>query len=147
MRRQITVTTACIIAVSAACLVGSALAAATTKIQLRHTRLGTILVDSRGFTLYAFTRDSRNRDSCAAISGCASVWPLTKQSGALIAGTGVNRALLGSIKVGRSRQVTYAGRPLYGYTGDGGPGSTDYVGFNQFGGTWYALDAHGKVVK
>lgn len=129
------------------CLAAPALAAATTKVQLRHTRLGTILVNSRGFTLYDFTRDSRNRDRCAGIGGCRSVWPLLTTNGSTIAGTGVSRRLLGSIRVGHSRQVTYAGHPLYTYSGDAGPGSTEYVGFTQFGGAWDALSATGKIVR
>jgi len=33
-------------------------------VQLRQTGKGKILVDSRGFTLYMFTRDSRKHDAC-----------------------------------------------------------------------------------
>ncbi len=130
-----------------ACLCAPAIAAAATKVQLRHTGVGTILANGRGFTLYVFTRDARNRDRCAGLSGCASVWPFLTTNGQTIAGKGVNARLLGSIRVGRSRQVTYAGHPLYTYVGDAGPGSTGYVGFTQFGGTWDALNAAGNVVK
>jgi hypothetical protein len=70
-----------------------------------------------------------------------------KPSGRLVAGSGVNRHLLGTIKVGRTRQVTYAGHPLYHYIGDSGPGQTEYIGVNQAGGFWYALNAAGSVVK
>src|SRR5947209_13105229 len=105
-------------AVSAACAVAPAVASAATKVQLRHTSAGTILVNGRGFTLYMFTRDGRNRDRCVAISGCRSVWPLLAQSGSTVAGRGVRRSQLGSIKVGGRRQVTYAGHPLYSYIGD-----------------------------
>ena len=44
-------------------------------------------------------------------------------------------------------QVTYAGHPLYTYTGDSGPGKTSYVGVKAFGGAWYALNASGGAVK
>ena len=129
------------------CFAAPTLAAVATKVQLRHTRLGTILVNGRGLTLYVFTRDARNRDRCASIRGCPSVWPLLATNGGTSAGAGVNRRLLGSIRVGHSRQVTYAGHPLYTYSGDAGPGNTAYVGFRQFGGTWYALSPAGKLVK
>jgi predicted lipoprotein with Yx(FWY)xxD motif len=122
--------------------------ARATKVQIRHTKLGGILADGRGFTLYAFTRDSRNRDRCVAISGCAGIWPLLKTSGPVTAGAGVRRSLLGTIKLpGGARQVTYAGHPLYLYVGDSGPGDTSYVGVQQFGGRWYAINAGGAVVK
>jgi predicted lipoprotein with Yx(FWY)xxD motif len=147
MKRSFSARFAALVTTALVCLAAPALAAAATKVQLRHTRAGTILVNGRGFTLYVFTRDARNRDRCAGIGGCRSVWPLLTTNGSTVAGRGVNRGLLGSIRVGHSRQVTYAGHPLYTYVGDAGPGSTSYVGFTQFGGTWYALNAAGKVVR
>lgn len=132
-------------AVAAAAPTGHAARAGT--VQLRRTSIGTILVNSRGMTIYAFGRDSRNRDRCASISGCTSVWPLVTSSGRPTAGSGVARGLLGSIRVAGHNQATYAGRPLYTYTGDGAPGDTSYVGASQFGGTWYAVTANGKLVR
>lgn len=138
---------AAMLVTAVACLGAPAIAAAATKVQLRHTGVGTILVNGRGFTLYVFTRDARNRDRCASIGGCASVWPVLARSGQTIAGKGVNPHLLGSIRVRHSRQVTYAGKPLYTYIGDARPASTAYVGFAQFGGRWYAVNAAGRNVK
>lgn len=55
-------------------------------------------------------------------------------------------SLLGTIKYrGKFRQVTYAGHPLYGYSGDLRPRSTDYVGAYEYGGSWYAVTAAGKA--
>jgi predicted lipoprotein with Yx(FWY)xxD motif len=116
-------------------------------VQLRQTSKGKILVNSRGFTLYVFSRDSKNHDACVHINGCASLWPVLKATVPLKAGRGVNARLLGTIKVGRTRQVTYAGHPLYQYIGDSGPGQTSYVGQNQQGGFWYAINAAGTVIK
>lgn len=122
--------------------------ARAAKLQLRHTTLGNILVTGRGFTVFAFTRDSRNHDRCAAISGCNSIWPVVATNGTPMTGPGVKRSLLGTIKLdGGTRQVTYAGHPLYTYIGSSGPGDTSYVGVSQFGGKWLALDAGGHTVK
>lgn len=115
-------------------------------VNLRHTSLGSILVNGRGRTLYAFTRDSRNRDRCVSTSGCTSVWPVATTSGRPVAGAGVKRSLLGTIRISGGRtQVTYDGHPLYSYTGDTGAGQTDYVGARQFGGTWKAVEANGSM--
>ena len=121
--------------------------AQATTIQLRRTAVGAILATAGGRTIYTFGRDSRNRDRCAAISGCTSVWPLVATSGTPIAGRGVSRRLLGTIRVHGAKQVTYAGWPLYTYAGDSGPGQTSYVGVSQFGGPWYAINARGGRVK
>jgi predicted lipoprotein with Yx(FWY)xxD motif len=117
-------------------------------IKTRSTSLGKALVNGSGFTVYVFTRDGRNRDTCAHISGCTGVWPLVKTSGPPIAGAGVKRSLLGTITLGHGvKQVTYAGHPLYQYSGDGSRGATDYVGAREFGGSWYAITPAGKLIK
>jgi predicted lipoprotein with Yx(FWY)xxD motif len=117
-------------------------------LKLSTTSKGKILVSSSGFTLYMFTRDVRNKDRCAMISGCAGVWPALTVKGKPTAGPGVRRSLLGTIKLAHGvRQVTYAGRPLYTYAFDGGPGATSYIGANQFGGNWFALTAGGRKVR
>jgi predicted lipoprotein with Yx(FWY)xxD motif len=144
-----------IVAAIAALAPAGALAASTsahvargTTVQLRHTSLGEILVDRQGFTLYMFTADSSRHDKCMSIRGCVGVWPVLTTSANPVAGSGVKASLLGTITVsGRTKQVTYAGHPLYTYVGDSGPGQTSYVGARQFGGNWYALNSAGKTVK
>lgn len=121
-------------------------AAKRPTVRLEHTNLGMILVDSGGYTLYLFTRDRRNTDRCMKVSGCLGVWPALASTDRPMAGSGVKASLLGTIKFhGKQRQVTYAGHPLYGYSGDFGPRSTSYVGAYEYGGTWYAVNAAGKA--
>ena len=118
------------------------------KIQLRHTEIGKVLVDSSGFTLYRFSKDPRNSDTCVKISGCTNLWPPVMSSGRPVAGPGVRAALLSTIKLpGGGRQVTYAGHPLYRYSAATEKAETGYVGAQQFGGSWYALNAAGGSVK
>ncbi len=135
----------------AATLTGATMAMAAghrARLQLGSTSLGRIVENGQGFTIYMFTRDHRNRDSCVKVAGCTSVWPPVTTSGKPVAGPGVKRSLIGTIALAHGRrQVTYAGRPLYTYGGDGGPGSTSYNGFPEFGGTWWALGSTGRAVK
>src|SRR5438067_8707405 len=101
------------------------IASALAEIKLRKTTVGTILVNSRGFTVYAFTRDPRNRDMCVALRGCSPVWPAVTTTGKPIAGHGVRASLLNTINLrGGRKQMTYAGHPLYTYVGDSAPGET-----------------------
>jgi predicted lipoprotein with Yx(FWY)xxD motif len=90
-----------------------------------------------------FTHDRRNTDTCVHISGCAATWPPLYVSGSPSAGAGVKRSLLGTIAVGHRRQVTYAGHPLYTYTGASGPGDASYAGVSLDGGKWDAVTASG----
>src|SRR5206468_610668 len=77
-----------------------------TKVSLRRTALGRILVDNRGRTLYLFRKDARRRSRCGA--GCASAWPPLRTTGRPLAGAGMHARRLGSIRRSDgSRQVTY----------------------------------------
>lgn len=128
--------------------VPTAHAARAAKVTLRHTRLGNILATASGFTLYEFTHDHGAHNSCVSIRECSGTWPPYTTSGRPTAGPGVRASLLSSIRIpGGKTQVTYAGHPLYVYSGDSGPGETSYVGESVFGGRWYALTASGGVVK
>jgi len=120
----------------------------SASVDLRHTSLGSILTSASGFTLYEFTRDHGDHDSCVTISGCSSAWPALETSAAPTAGPGVRSSLLSTIRLsGGAKQITYAGHPLYLYSGDSRPGSTSYVGAQSFGGSWYALSASGGAVR
>jgi predicted lipoprotein with Yx(FWY)xxD motif len=122
--------------------------ARTARVGLSRTSLGRILVTSSGFTLYQFSKDPRNRDTCAKIRECSSTWPALTTSGNPVAGRGVKASLLSTIKLsGGTRQVTYAGHPLYTYAPATERGETFYVGAFQFGGTWDAVNAAGGRVR
>jgi predicted lipoprotein with Yx(FWY)xxD motif len=136
-------------AIVTAALGASALAAPLSThapvIKLEHTRVGRIIV-ARGDTLFAFTRDRRNKDMCVKIKGCAGIWHPLLSSGKPRAASGVKASLLGKIKLSGGRhQVTYNRHPLYIYSV--APKGTSYVGFHQFGGTWEAVKAGGKTVR
>ena len=115
-------------------------------VRLGSTSDGKILVDGGGGTLYSFTKDGRDKDTCVPTRGCTGLWPPFTTTGKPIAGAGVKASLLGRIKLAHDvEQVTYDGRPLYTYNGDA-TGSA-YVGADQFGGYWYASNGAGGVIK
>jgi predicted lipoprotein with Yx(FWY)xxD motif len=119
----------------------------TTEVVLRHTSVGTILTTSSGLTLYEFTRDRADEDSCVKIHGCSQAWPALQASGRPTAGSGVKASLLSTIRIsGGAKQVTYDGHALYTYIGDSA-GETSYVGVSAFGGSWDAINAAGHAVK
>ena len=123
-------------------------AGSPARLKLGRTGLGKIVQNGRGFTIYMFTRDRRNKDNCVKVAGCTGVWPAVTTSGRPVIGPGLKRRLIGTITLpSGAKQVTYAGHPLYRYIGDSGPGDTSYVGFSQFGGSWFALNGAGRAVK
>jgi predicted lipoprotein with Yx(FWY)xxD motif len=133
---------------SAAAGPAHAAAAGPARVSLHKSSLGMILVNGRGRTLYAFTKDGRNKDRCVSTSGCSGVWPALTSHGKPHGGPGVKGSMLSTIKLpGGSHQVTYNGHPLYTYVADSSAAETDYVGAVQFGGTWLAVNGSGKTVK
>ena len=119
---------------------------AAPTLTVKSSPYGRVLFDSRGYVLYAFTRDRNQRSAC--YGACAKAWPVYFARGGLTPGPGVNRLLLGTTKRrdGR-RQVTYARRPLYYYVGDTKAGQILCQNVVEFGGTWLVVRASGKLVR
>ncbi|HLY94101.1 MAG TPA: hypothetical protein VKP14_04570 [Gaiellaceae bacterium] len=119
----------------------------STRVALRTTSIGHVLVGSNGHTLYMFGADRTKLSTC--YSACATSWPPLLAVGAPAAGTGVKASLLGTTKRKNGKlQVTYAGHPLYFFSFDKAAGSTKGEGLHAFGASWWALSASGaKVLK
>ena len=105
--------------------------------------LGTILVDQDGKTLYLFEADSMDKSNCSG--GCLALWPAVMADGKATAGNGVSAGMIGTAT--GSSQVTYAGHPLYWFSGDTAAGDTNGEGLTDFGGAWYAVSPAGKAVQ
>jgi predicted lipoprotein with Yx(FWY)xxD motif len=106
-------------------------------------KLGKIIVDSKGFTLYDFHKDKGTTSAC--YGGCAQVWPPLLSEAKPQAGEGAMASQLGTTeRKDGTTQVTYAGHPLYTYVQDKKPGDTTGNDFTSFGGEWYALQPSGE---
>ena len=116
-------------------------------VYLRKTKLGKILVNTAGTTLFEFTKDPPKKDTCAKQVGCTAKWLPQSETGKPTAGPGVHASLLSTIGVLGERQLTYAGHPLYIDINTTKPGETSYVGTKEFGGSWDAINAKGHAVK
>jgi predicted lipoprotein with Yx(FWY)xxD motif len=118
---------------------------AAATVGVSNEGLGNILVNSKGRTLYLFTRDSGTMSECSG--ACAVNWPPLKATGKPTIGTGANASLTSTTsRPGGTKQVTYNGHPLYLFKGDSNPGDTNGQGLNAFGGNWYALSAAGNKI-
>jgi predicted lipoprotein with Yx(FWY)xxD motif len=105
-----------------------------------------VLVNSKGHTLYLFSKDRRDKSTC--YRGCATLWPPLLKHGKPTLGPGVNKALLGTTRRRNgTRQLTYNKHPLYSYKRDTDAGETKGEGRNAFGAKWYAVSRKGRAVK
>jgi predicted lipoprotein with Yx(FWY)xxD motif len=114
-------------------------------VSLRKTKLGLILVNSSGHTLYMFARDTNGKSACNG--SCARFWPPLLSHTKPTAGPHIRASLLGTTRRSNgSLQVTYNRHPLYTFSLDKQAGQTHGEGNFAFGGKWYAVSARGTAV-
>jgi predicted lipoprotein with Yx(FWY)xxD motif len=124
----------------------SATATGGATVAVKSSKLGAILVDGTGRTLYLFEKDQGTTSSC--YGACAGGWPPDTTNGAPRAGAGVSASLLGTTtRTDGKTKVTYHGHPLYYFAGDRKPGDSNGEGLKAFGAEWYVLSAAGNKVE
>ena len=108
-----------------------------------NPKLGEILVNSQGLTLYDFQKDKGGRSAC--YGACAKIWPPLITTGTPQGSHRVEASKLGTTRRSEGRtQVTYSAHPLYTYVGDKKSGEAAGNGITEFGGSWHALHPNGK---
>jgi predicted lipoprotein with Yx(FWY)xxD motif len=106
-----------------------------------NAKLGILLVDGGGVTLYTLTNAGK---PVACTGACATIWPpLLLHAGATTPNGAAGVSGLGSVAMNGGVQVTEDGDPLYRYSGDTGPGDANGEGLNSFGGVWHVARTAG----
>src|SRR5438128_1777369 len=127
----------------------SAAAGASVVISTRPLpKLGSVLVNSKGRTLYMFVPDTRTKVTC--VGACAAVWPpvkLPKGAKPLAKGKAKASLLASDPDPAGGRVVTYNRWPLYTYVADSSAGQATGQALNLNGGLWYVLSPSGKVIR
>ncbi|MFB8026928.1 SCO0930 family lipoprotein [Streptomyces sp. NPDC056465] len=104
-------------------------------------KLGEVLTDSEGFTLYRFDKDTAEPPASNCEGDCAKVWPAVPAESATAA-AGTDPSLIGEVtRADGTKQLTVAGWPMYRYAKDTAPGDANGQGV---GGTWFASAPDGK---
>jgi predicted lipoprotein with Yx(FWY)xxD motif len=110
-----------------------------------NAKLGQILVDEKGMTVYLFVADTGTASTC--YTSCATIWPPVLTAGPPQAGAGATASLLGTIQRTDGKvEVTYAGHPLYYFVQDKAEGDVTGQGINGFGGLWWVLSPSGAAI-
>lgn len=115
-------------------------------LKVGRSRLGTIVVDARGRTLYFFTQDKRRRALCTSdYLSCTPAWPPLMTTGRPRGRTGVKAELIGSVDRTKpaGSQVTYHHHPLYRYIEDEHPGEVKGQGMYDY---WYVVSPSGRPI-
>ncbi|WP_308012008.1 COG4315 family predicted lipoprotein [Actinacidiphila acidipaludis] len=120
-------------------------ATSSATVSAKSGPLGTILVNSKGDTLYLFQNDKTSTSTCNG--SCTQQWPPLTVSGKPTAGSNVKSSMLStSTRSDGSKQVTYNGHPLYTFSGDKKPGQMNGQGLTAFGAKWYVVGTDGKQI-
>ena len=121
---------------------GGAAATGASSITLADSKLGKIVVDSKGMTLYAFLKDTGGTSACSG--ACANAWPPAAAAGTPTAGTGISGTLTTVARPDGTMQLKLGNWPLYRYAGDAAAGDTTGQGT---GSVWYVVGADGQPIK
>ena len=109
----------------------------------QSAQLGAFVVNGNGFALYRFDKDTAKPPKSNCEGECTKTWtPMIANGQTMV--SELDAGLLGTVaRADGSTQVTYAGWPLYSFTGDRSPGRTSGQGK---GGTWWLITPDGKKV-
>jgi predicted lipoprotein with Yx(FWY)xxD motif len=123
-----------------------AAAAGGVTVKAASGSLGTMLADAKGRTLYLWEADQGDKSACDG--PCAEAWPPLTTDGKPTAGDGVKADLLGTSKrADGTLGVTYAGHPLYYFTGDTAAGQANGQDSKAFGADWYVVSPAGAAIE
>ncbi|MEP7054079.1 MAG: hypothetical protein ABI912_02380 [Actinomycetota bacterium] len=127
-------------AVAGAASSPAASAGAVKLATVTDAKLGDVVADGTGFTLYRFDKDSAKPPTSNCSSDCATTWPPVIATGKP-AITGVDAVLVGTVKrADGTEQVTLNGWPIYRFSGDTAAGQTNGQGIGKL---WYAVTPTG----
>jgi predicted lipoprotein with Yx(FWY)xxD motif len=121
---------------------GSNSGSTMTVVKTSDSKLGQILTNDKGMTLYAFMNDKNGMPSC--VDTCAKAWPpLTTDSASLPAGLDgkVFKVVAGA---NGTHQIAAGDWPLYTFANDKAAGDTNGQGI---GSVWFVVKPDGTVNK
>jgi len=121
---------------------GGAAATGASSITLADSKLGKIVVDAKGMTLYAFLKDSSGTPSCSG--ACANTWPPAAATGTPTAGSGISGTLTTVARPDGTMQLKLGAWPLYRFSGDAAAGDTNGQGTAS---VWYVVGPDGQPIK
>jgi predicted lipoprotein with Yx(FWY)xxD motif len=105
----------------------------TNKVKIAdNSTFGKILTDSKGMSLYFFSKDTKATSLCT--DGCLDVWPVFYEENITV-DPGLDAADFGTItRTDGVKQTTYKGWPLYFFANDHNAGETNGDKVNN---VWY----------
>jgi predicted lipoprotein with Yx(FWY)xxD motif len=107
-------------------------------------KLGTIVVDGTGRTLYVFDKDTATPSKSNCNGDCAAMWPPVLAGSGTPQLDGVDASTVGTVtRTDGRKQLTLGGMPLYQFANDSLAGD---VKGQAVGGVWWVVGPDGKKI-
>ncbi|MEV6548543.1 SCO0930 family lipoprotein [Streptomyces sp. NPDC051597] len=106
-------------------------------------KLGKIIVDARGMTVYRFKKDSAWPMKSACTGDCLKKWPVVAPVEKKNTEGIIQKGFVTFDRPDGIKQQSINCWPVYTYSGDSKPGDTNGQGV---GGTWWAVSPEGKLI-
>ncbi|MEV7607795.1 hypothetical protein AB0N65_20370 [Paenarthrobacter sp. NPDC089322] len=119
-------------------------AAAGAEMKVASSSAGQIVVDSKGMSLYFFTKDVKDSGTSACTAACLAAWPVFTTTSDAPAVNGVTGTVGTIATPDGKKQVTLNGMPLYYFAQDKAPG--DVLGQGVMN-VWYLVSPDGEMIK
>jgi predicted lipoprotein with Yx(FWY)xxD motif len=103
-----------------------------------NTKVGSLLVDSKGMTLYTLTSSG---SPVACTGQCATFWPPLFLPAGTSTARGAGVVGLGTVAGAGGSRVTKNGAPLYRFSGDKAAGDANGEAISSYGGVWHVVKA------
>ena len=118
-------------------------ASAAGDLAVADTSLGKILVDSKGLTVYYFTKDKAGSGKSVCSGDCLVAWPSVTASSDSPSGAGITAKVGAITRDDGTKQVTVDGLPVYLFQKDKAPGDVTGQGVGK---VWYVVAPDGKMI-
>lgn len=122
----------------------SSSAMAGAEMKVASSSAGQIVVDSKGMSLYFFTKDVKDSGTSACTGACLAAWPVFTTTSDAPAVEGVSGTVGTIATPDGKKQVTLNGMPLYYYAKDKAPGDVNGQGVQS---VWYLVSPSGEMIK
>jgi len=131
--------------------VNTATTAAPTSINItQNATLGNLITDSKGRTLYLFTKDTDKTNHYCPTGACTTVkWPIFYTDAVTVSSSSLATADFDVITLTNGvKQTTYKGWPLYYYApaGDGVIETAGSTGGEGIGGFWFSAKSYSLMI-
>ncbi|MFD1213668.1 hypothetical protein ACFQ36_16640 [Arthrobacter sp. GCM10027362] len=116
----------------------------SAELKVADSKLGQIVVDAKGMTVYYFTKDVKDSGKSNCTGECIAAWPpvLTESDKPKVEGV---TGTIGTITTPEGKkQITINGMPIYYWVKDKAPGDTTGQGVND---VWYVVAPNGDMIK